>query len=143
MEERRRSPRFKAISDVNGRMKSTMKVRIVDLSLHGMLVESPNGLPPNGTFEITVLAPSGEKNLRTEVRWCRGQMVQGDDGVKIRYHAGLEFLDVGEDGLDLTDLISEICTVDGPIKHGGAEVEAEAPESGTEKEDTKGFKFAM
>jgi len=143
MDERRRSPRFKVISDVNGRMKSTMKVRIVDLSLHGMLVESPSGLPPNGTFEITVLAPSGEKKLRTEVRWCRAQMVQGDGGTKILYHAGLEFPDAGEDGLDITELISETCTVDGPMKHGGAEVEDEAPESGTEGTDSKGFKFAM
>ena len=143
MDERRRSPRFKVISDVNGRMKSTMKVRIVDLSLHGMLVESPTGLPPNGTFEIIVLVPSGEKKLRTEVRWCRAQLVQGDDGAKILYHAGLEFPDAGEDELNLTDLISEICTVDGPIKHGGTEAGAEAPESGTEKEDSKGFKFAM
>ena len=143
MDERRRSPRFKVMSEINGRMKSTIKLRILDVSLHGMLVESSVGLPPNGTCEITVLAPSGEKKLRAQVRRCRAEMVQGDNGLQVLYHAGLEFPDTKDDGLNLTDLISEICTVDGPIEYKGTEVEAEAPKSRIEDEDGKGFKFAM
>lgn len=143
MDERRQSPRFNVTSEINGRMKSTMIVRILDLSLNGMLMESTIGLAPNGTCEVVVLAPSGERRLRAVVRRCRAEAVQCDDGVKILYYTGLEFPSAGEDGRSLTDLITEICTVDGPIMHEGTEVEAEVLESGTEGEECRGFKFAM
>jgi hypothetical protein len=40
MNERRRSPRFRVTSEIEGRIKTTLKVRVVDLSKHGMRVES-------------------------------------------------------------------------------------------------------
>jgi hypothetical protein len=147
MSERRRSPRFRVTSEIEGRIKTTLKVRVVDLSKHGMRVESATGLPPNGICEITVLAPTGEKKLRAHVRRCRAQMVQANGGVSIVYHAGLEFEDGGEEGLDLADLMSEICTVECPTGDEKTEpvpeVEAQPQPQATGDEDDKGFKFAM
>jgi hypothetical protein len=144
MNERRRSPRFRVTSEIEGRIKTTLKVRVVDLSKHGMRVESVTGLPPNGVCEITVVAPSGEKKMRAHVRRCRAQMVQANGGVSIVYHAGLEFEESGEEGLDLADLMSEICTVECPK---GDEKTEPVPEPEVEAkpaaEDDKGFKFAM
>ena len=144
MSERRRSPRFRVTSEVEGRVKTTLKVRVVDLSRHGMRVESTTGLPPNGVCEITVNAPSGEKKLEAEVRRCRAQMVQAKGGVSIVYHSGLEFVNGGVDGLDITDLISEICTLECPK---GEEKTEPVPEVESEAraadDDGKGFEFAM
>jgi len=144
MDERRRSPRYKVAHEVAGRMRATVKVRIIDLSLHGMQVEAPVGLPPKGACEITVLAPSGERKLPARVRRCRAEAMKSDKGVEMVYRAGLEFEEDGKSGLDVSSLISEICTYDGPIE----ENENEAGEKVVAKEDeassdSKGFKFAM
>lgn len=144
MEERRRSPRYKVAEEVAGRMRATVKVRILDLSLHGMQVEAPVALPPKGSCEITVLAPSGERKLPSTVRRCRAEAVKSDKGVEMVYRAGLEFKNADEDGFDVSSLISEICTYDGPVQENedGASEEALAKEGDASSND-KGFKFAM
>ncbi len=141
MDERRRSPRSNVTLEVCGKGKSTMEVRVLDLSEHGMLVESHTGLQPRGMCEITVLAPSGEQKVRAEVKRCRAEMVQGDNGPKVVYQAGLEFAEAGAEGLDIKGLISEICEVDQPVE--AERQEAENAEAETGGEDDKGFKFAM
>jgi hypothetical protein len=74
-------------------------------------------------------------------------MVQAKGGVSIVYHSGLEFVNGGSEGLDITDLISEICTLECPQGKEKTEPvpEVEAPAETVDKEaDTdKGFEFAM
>ncbi len=113
--ERRRSLRFKVTNEVTGRVKPTMAVRILDVSQHGMLIDSPCGLPPAGMCELTIDAPNGTVVIRGKVARCRAQMVKQDDGkVAMRYRAGLEFPEEIAEGLEVQDLISQICTLEAP-----------------------------
>ena len=89
---RRRSERLEVSDGVTGRIKPTMEVRILNISQHGMLLESPCGLPPKGMCELTIEAPGGPRLIKAKVARCRAQMVKQDDGnTAIRFHAGLEF----------------------------------------------------
>jgi hypothetical protein len=115
--ERRRSQRLDVNQGITGRIKPTMEVRIVNISQHGMLIESPCGLPPAGMCELTVESPNGPKVIRGRVARCRAQMVKQDDGkVAIRFHAGLEFPEDLAEGLEIQELISEICTLEAPAE---------------------------
>jgi len=115
--ERRRSQRLDVNKGIKGRIKPTMEVRIVNISQHGMLIESPCGLPPAGMCELTVETPKGPRLIRGRVARCRAQMVKQDDGkVVIRVHAGLEFPDDLAGGLEIQNLISEICTLEAPAE---------------------------
>jgi hypothetical protein len=117
MDERRKSQRFEVTNEVKGRIKPTMEVRIINLSQHGMMIETPCGLPPAGMCELTVEAPGGPRVIRARVARCRAQMVKQDDGnVVIRFHAGLEFPEELAEGLEIQQLISEICTLEGPVE---------------------------
>lgn len=119
--DRRRSPRLDVNDGVKGRIKPTMEVRIVNISQHGILIESPCGLPPAGMCELTVESPNGPKVIRARVARCRAQMVKQDDGgVQIRFHAGLEFPENLAEGLEIQELISEICTLEAPAEDDSA-----------------------
>jgi hypothetical protein len=122
--ERRRSQRLDVSQGITGRIKPTMEVRIVNISQHGMLIESPCGLPPAGMCELTVELPSGPKVIRGRVARCRAQMVKQDDGkVAIRFHAGLEFPEDLAEGLEIQELISEICTLEAPVEKESAKAQ--------------------
>ena len=114
---RRRSQRLEVSDGVKGRIKPIMEVRILNISQHGMLLESPCGLPPKGICELTIEAPGGPRLIKARVARCRAQMVKQDDGsVAIRFHAGLEFPEDLAEGLEVQDLISEICTLEAPVE---------------------------
>lgn len=114
---RRRSQRLEVSDGVKGRIKPTMEVRIVNISQHGMLIESPCGLPPAGICEVTVEAPGGPRVIKAKVARCRAQMLKQDDGsVAIRFHAGLEFPEDLAEGLVVQELISEICVLEAPAE---------------------------
>ena len=114
--DRRRSERFDVADGVKGRIKPTMEVRIVNISQHGMLIESPCGLPPAGMCELTIEGPGGPRVIKARVARCRAQMVKRNDGsVAIRFHAGLEFPEDLAEGLEVKQLMSEICTLETPI----------------------------
>ena len=113
----RRSMRFKVANEVSGRIKPTMHVRILDLSQHGMLIEAPSGLPPSGMCEITVEAPSGPVAIRGRVARCQAKMVKGEDGsIQMKFHTGLEFPEELAEGLEIQDLISQICKLEGLVE---------------------------
>jgi len=115
--DRRRSQRFDVSGGVTGRIKPTMEVRIINVSLHGMMSESPCGRPPAGMCEVTVESPNGPRLIRARVARCRAQMVKKNDGgVVIRFHAGLEFPEDLAEGLEIQQLISEICTLEAPVE---------------------------
>ena len=127
---RRRSERLAVSDGVKGRIKPTMEVRILNISQHGMLLESPCGLPPKGICELTIEAPSGPRLIKARVARCRAQMVKQDDGnVSIRFHTGLDFPEELAEGLEVQELISEICTLEMP----GEELSANESTSGIEQ----------
>ena len=114
---RRRSERLAVSDGIKGRIKPTMEVRILNISQHGMLIESPCGLPPKGICELTIKAPGGPRLIKARVARCRAQMVKQDDGkVSIRFHAGLEFPEELAEGLEVQELISEICILEAPVE---------------------------
>ena len=123
--DRRRSQRLDVNEGIKGRIKPTMEVKIVNISQHGMLIESPCGLPPAGMCELTVEGPSGPRLIKARVARCRAQMVKKDDGtVAIRFHAGLEFPEDLAEGLEIQKLMSEICTLETPAEERAAEAAA-------------------
>jgi hypothetical protein len=114
--DRRRSPRLEVNDGVTGRIKPTIEVQILNISEHGMLIEAPCGLHPAAKCELTVIAPSGTRVLKGRVARCRAQMVQQDDGsTTMRFRAGIEFPEDIAEGLDVQELMSEICTLETPI----------------------------
>jgi len=115
--DRRRSQRLEVNDGIKGRIKPTMEVRILNISQHGMLLESPCGLPPKGICELTIEASDGPRVIKARVARCRAQMVKQDDGsVAIRFHTGLDFPEELAEGLEVQDLISEICTLEAPVE---------------------------
>jgi hypothetical protein len=142
MEERRRSPRNKVTIEVNGKGRATLEVSVLDVSEHGLLVESSTPVRPGGTCEIAIEVPGGERMIRAEVRRCRAQMVESEKGPRIVYHAGLEFNQPAAGGEEVKNLISELCgTGTAPGEpHGKEGEEARSSEDG---ETSKDFRFAM
>ena len=108
--DRRRSQRLKVNQKLAGQIKPTMAVRVLNISEHGLLIESPIGLPLAGTWSVTVRAPSGPKIIRARVARCRLKMVTQDDGLVARvYHTGLEFTEEYAGTEEVLALISEVC----------------------------------
>lgn len=142
MEERRRSPRNKVTIEVNGKGRATLEVSVLDVSEHGLLVESSTPVRPGGMCEIAIEVPGGERMIRAEVRRCRAHMVETEKGPRIVYHAGLEFEKPAAGGEEVKNLISELCgTGTAPGESDGKDgEEARSPEDG---ETTKDFRFAM
>ena len=120
MDERRRSPRHEVTEGVTGKVGASLEVRVLNISEHGILIESHMGLPPAGICELTVDAPGGEKMIRARVARCRARMVKGSNGkTTMIFHAGLEFFEEDADGLDIPELISEICVLKTPADQPG------------------------
>jgi c-di-GMP-binding flagellar brake protein YcgR len=97
MLERRRSERFSPDQDIYARIKSSIPVRIVDVSRHGMQVESTSALPPSGECDIWLPTNDGDVRMRIRVQRCRARFVQSEDGFRgLVYQAGIEFLEVSD-----------------------------------------------
>ncbi len=115
--DRRRSQRFEVNQELAGQIKPTMTVRVLNISEHGLLIESPIGLPLTGTWNVTVKAPSGPKIIRARVARCRLKMVMQDDGSVARvYHTGLDFTEEYAGTEEVLALISEVCTFEEPAE---------------------------
>ncbi len=115
--DRRRSQRFEVNQELAGQIKPTMTVRVLNISEHGLLIESPIGLPLAGTWNVTVKAPSGPKIIRARVARSRLKMVMRDDGSVARvYHTGLDFTEEYAGTEEVLALISEVCTFEEPAE---------------------------
>jgi len=113
----RRSQRYELETEVTGKIRPSVGVKVLNISEHGMLIESPFGLPPSGTCEMTISPPSGPMVIRARVARCRANMVKTDDGkVSIVFHTGLEFNDSFAASQEIKNLIAEVCLVEGPIE---------------------------
>jgi hypothetical protein len=77
-----------ADQEIYARIKSSIPVRIVDVSRHGMQVEATSALPPSGECDIWLPTDGGD--IRTRVRVQR---------------AGVEFVDLDEDATSALDTI--------------------------------------
>jgi hypothetical protein len=98
MLERRRSERVTPGHEIYARIKSSIPVRIVDVSQHGMRVESSSALPPSGECDIWLPADDGDVMMRIRVQRCRARFVQSEDGPRgLVYQAGVEFLEMDEE----------------------------------------------
>jgi hypothetical protein len=97
MRERRRSPRYQADQEIYARIKSSIPVKIIDVSGHGMMVESSSAVPPAGACDLWVPGDNGDVKLRVRVQRSRAQFVNGHNGGRgLVYRSGLEFLEMDE-----------------------------------------------
>jgi len=109
----RRSPRFDVDAELIGHIKPTVAIKILDISEHGLRIETPAALAPAELCQVSVNGPAGTLVLSTRVARCRLDMVKQDDGSVVRvYHAGLEFTEDLTESKEIKALISEVCTVE-------------------------------
>jgi hypothetical protein len=114
MDERRRSRRYEVTREVKARVRPSMEVRVINISEHGMQVETPLGLPPAGTCEMTLLVPDGEMVIRARVTRCRANMTKNGSGKPVvRFRAGLEFFEGFAEGPEIKSLIAAVCPLNG------------------------------
>ena len=98
MRERRRSPRYKADQDIYARIKSSIPVRIIDVSSNGMKVESSSAIPPLGSCDLWIPGDDGDVKLKVRVQRSRAQFVAGENGTNgLVYQSGLEILEIIKD----------------------------------------------
>ncbi len=106
MNERRRSPRYVADQEIYARIKSSIPVRIIDVSTHGMMVESSSAVPPVGACDLWVPGTEGDVKLRVRVQRSRAQFVAGDGQSNgLVYRSGLEFLEMDASARSALDSI--------------------------------------
>jgi len=109
----RRSPRLEVNVELNGHIKSTVPVKVLDISEHGMRIESPIGMPPAGMCEVNVEAPDGTLVIDARVARCRLKMVKQDDGSITRvFHAGLEFPEEYCGCKEVKALMDQVCKLE-------------------------------
>lgn len=105
MHDRRRSQRLVADQEIYARIKSSIPVRIVDVSRHGMQVEATSALPPSGECDIWLPTDGGDIRTRVRVQRCRARFVQTKEFKGLMYQAGVEFLDLDHDARSALDTI--------------------------------------
>ena len=105
MHDRRRSQRLVADQEIYARIKSSIPVRIVDVSRHGMQVEATSALPPSGECDIWLPTDGGDIRTRVRVQRCRARFVQSKEFQGLMYQAGVEFLDLDENARSALDAI--------------------------------------
>jgi hypothetical protein len=94
-----------ADQEIYARIKSSIPVRIVDVSRHGMQVEATSALPPSGECDIWLPTDGGDIRTRVRVQRCRARFVQSKEFQCLMYQAGVEFVDLDEDATSALDTI--------------------------------------
>jgi hypothetical protein len=142
MRERRRSPRYIADQEIYARIKSSIPVKIVDVSANGMQVESTSAVPPVGACDLWIPGSQGDVRLRVRVQRSRAQFVpSGQDSRGLVYRSGLEILEMDETAREALGSILE--QVGGALDDGeqvSATVET-IPDS-PDSEDELGFQVS-
>lgn len=105
MHDRRRSRRVVADQEIYARIKSSIPVRIVDVSRHGMQVEATSALPPSGECDIWLPTDGGDIRTRVRVQRCRARFVQSKEFKGLMYQAGVEFLELDGQAASALDTI--------------------------------------
>ena len=105
MHDRRRSRRVVADQEIYARIKSSIPVRIVDVSRHGMQVEATSALPPSGECDIWLPTDGGDIRTRVRVQRCRARFVQSKEFKGLMYQAGVEFLELDQEAASALETI--------------------------------------
>jgi hypothetical protein len=95
--ERRAARRLPLLRSLDARLSRFVPVRVVDVSLGGIRVESGTRLVPRMPVEVTIEFPAGPFEVWATVR--RSRMAVGREAggrVVVTYTAGLEFAEVDE-----------------------------------------------
>lgn len=108
--EKRKHPRFYLSLPVEFRLINVPQVRgamIVNASETGVLIQSPNSVPPGAKLDIAVLFSEGFElaNFETlaEVVWTKARPYEGKQG----YELGLKFIQISnEDRQKLKHLLA-------------------------------------
>ena len=101
MIERRRSRRIEPPQRLRARMKNGEWGLVLDLSPHGAQLQTGLALGPRSECTVDLALSSGDVRLKTVVRRCRAAQCVPDVGVL--YCAGLEFVDLGPDRVQLLE----------------------------------------
>jgi hypothetical protein len=136
MLEKRRSTRYQPTDEIFARIKSSIPVRIVDVSRHGMRVESTSALPPAGECDLWIPGDDGDVRVKIRVQRCRARFMQRDDGYRgLTYQAGLEFIEMDEKARfalvtivqRLEDEFGESQEISGEVEEGAAAESEDQP----------------
>jgi PilZ domain-containing protein len=90
--EKRRSPRIP--SDARGRVKSSVSVKVLDISTVGVQFELSAALRPGSTYELSLELEGHPLAVAVRITRCRagGYVPDGKGGRLLLYRAGAEFL---------------------------------------------------
>ncbi len=93
MFERRASQRVCPEKPLNARLKTSVPVKVVDISTRGVQLELPNALPVKDTCELRLLMDDGDVLLRGKVRRCQvwGWKLGEEQPKVLLYRAGLQW----------------------------------------------------
>lgn len=89
MNERRAQPRVTLSGELRGTVKSSIDVRVLDLSEGGMRVQSATGLSPGADCMLTLETGGGPIRVRAKVLRSRAALTEG----RMSYASGLRFAD--------------------------------------------------
>ena len=94
--ERRRSPRVLADATSSGRLKTTIPVTILNLSVLGLLFELKAPLRPGVVYDLQARFPGVSLNAMVRITRCRAgaYAADGRGGQCLLFHAGAEFKDL-------------------------------------------------
>lgn len=100
MQERRRYKRFKIEGlGIDGKMLFAKNVKILDMSVGGMLVETDKRLNPGSEHILKLRHKDNVIPIKSVVAWCLlGKSEKNPKGEVIPiYHAGMEFIEVTDE----------------------------------------------
>jgi hypothetical protein len=88
------------VSDVHGRVKSTVAVRVVDISEAGVQMELSAALRPGSTYELSVDLDGIALSGVVRITRCRagGYVPDGKGGRLLLFRAGAEFIQLDGTG---------------------------------------------
>ncbi len=110
-QERRRGLRIKIKASVHSQVLAMLEARLVDLSAGGALLEHVEPVRPGGACELLIEDNPEDMRLRCRiVRSTLTQPAQAEASREIRYHTGVEFVDLNpEQRAFLGALIQRYC----------------------------------
>lgn len=93
MFERRDSPRVSPEKPLTAKLKTSVPVKVVDISTRGVQLELPNALLVKDTCELRLKVDDGDVTLRGKVRRCQvwGWRLDVEQPKVLLYRAGLQW----------------------------------------------------
>ena len=111
MKERRRCQRMEPPYRITATVRAAERSRVLDLSPHGVLLETSVPLAPSSVCAHTLSLTIGELRLRAVVRSCRTAVDAA--GRRLVFDVGFEFLSLETHQRKvLEDLLVEYCLIE-------------------------------